>query len=289
VVGTLIFVFVLMMAMGAQLYMSGLQAQASLADGQAQQVQQLRGEESLAYTFSAPGLTVMNGGRSTAEVVGMYVRDPNGSVYSAPAFPPAFIPAGSEAPVAELVPSGVCLPSGTSSCLARYSAAVRAPGAGYEVGLTTSLGNTFWYPSGGGAQANVSVYYATLGTTYADYGLASVGCGVALASLQATSVRVDATVGVLGIGSFQTWVYVYQSTAGIPARGTPPPATDARVAQCFLSGSAAGETCSFDFVDGGLTQGASYYFYVAASTIGSFDSEILGGTPVQTSVTVEPL
>jgi len=42
-------------------------------------------------------------------------------------------------------------------------------------------------------------------------------------------------------------------------------------------------------VDGGLTSGVTYYYYVAASTTGSFASEILGGTPVQTSVMVEPL
>jgi hypothetical protein len=289
VVGTLIFVLVLMLAMGAQAYMSGLQAEAAEVYGQAQQVLGQHGEESLAYGFSASGLVVANGGPATSEVVGMYIRDPNGSVYSGSTFPVAYLPAGSEASVKSLVPAGVCLPTGTTSCLARFLDATRGSGPGYSVGLTTSLGNTFWYPSTEDAPGNLSVYYDALGATYFDYNLASVGCGVALPIIPVVSVRVDASVGVLGTGSFQTNVYVYRSTVGIPPTGSPPGGADTRVAQCSLSGSASGVICSLDFVDGGLKAGATYYFYLAASTTGSFASEILGGTPVQTSVTVELL
>jgi len=285
----MIFVVVLMLAMGAQVYMSGLQARANGADNQAQQVEYRRGAESLTYAFSGSGLVALNGGPSTAEVVDMYIRDPNGSVYSGSAFLPAYIPPGSAAPVQALVPNGVCLPTGTSTCVARYLDATRGSGSGYAVGLVTSLGNTFWYPSDREPSANLSLYYAALATTYLDYNLASVGCGVTLANLQATTVRVDSSVGVVGSGSFQTYVFLYQSTAAIPQRGNAPGPSDTRIAQCFLSGSASGGTCSFDFVDSGLTPGDTYYLYIAASTTGSFDSEILGGSPVQTSLTVEPL
>ena len=275
--------------MGAQVYLSGLQAEGMEVNSQALQVQHQREAESLVYAYSGAGLVALNGGQATAEVVGLYIRFPNGSVYSGSSFSPAYIPAGSEAPVQALVPAGACLPTGTTTCLARYLKATKDSTPGYAVGLATSLGNTFWYPSGDGPSANLSVYYGNLGTTYVDSNLASVGCGVTLADLQATSVRVDASVGVLGIGSFQTYVYLYQSTAGIPARGSSPGGSDTRVAQCFLSGSASGATCSFDLVDGGLTEGDTYYLYIAASTTGSFASEILGGTPVQTSITAEPL
>ncbi|HME18173.1 MAG TPA: hypothetical protein VKF15_00355, partial [Nitrososphaerales archaeon] len=219
----------------------------------------------------------------------MYIRDPNGSVYSGSTFSPAYLPVGSEESVKSLVPAGVCLPTGTSSCLSRYAEATKGSAPGYAVGLTTSLGNTFWYPGAEDAPGNVSVYYDALGATYFDYALASVGCGVKLPNVPVGSVRVDASVAVLGTGSFQTYVYVYRSTAAIPPAGSHPGGADARVAQCFLSGSASGPICSLGFVDGGLTSGVTYYYYVAASTTGSFASEILGGTPVQTSVMVEPL
>jgi hypothetical protein len=289
IVGTMIFVLVLMLAMGAQAYMSGLQAVSGQSYGEAQQAAYRKGMESLTFGASSSGLVAINGGPATSEVIGMYFRDPNGSVYYGPSFQPAFLPPGGEAAVRGLVPGGVCLPTGTTTCLGRYTEAARQAAAGFGVGLLTSLGNTFWYESGSGAPGNLTLYYATLGATYIDSGLASVGCGLTLATVPSGTVKVEASVGVLGTGSFQTYVYIYRSTAGIPPRGGAPGGSDARIGQCFLSGTATGAACSFDLVDGGLSPSTTYYYYMAAASSGSFPAEILGGSPVQTSITAEPL
>jgi len=147
VIGTIFFVLVLMGAIGALAYMSSVQAQASQAAQQAQLIADRKGQESLQFTVGSSGLTLSNAGAATSEVVAMLLSYPNGTVYnlnsgSTPAFAAVALPANANALVGPMVPSGTCSP-GTSTCVSRYNAISANPSAG-NIGLVTSLGNTYW-------------------------------------------------------------------------------------------------------------------------------------------------
>ncbi|MDG7006650.1 MAG: hypothetical protein JRN06_00230 [Nitrososphaerota archaeon] len=148
VIGTMIFVVVLMLAIGAQSYIQGLQAQSNQSSQQAQEAANLHSGELLVFSNPAAGLTLVNSGLESASVVGMYFRFPNGSIYASSSFNPVYLPASAGAPVQGIVPGGVCKDqggSGTANCLARFNAITGTTTAGYSVGVVTSRGNVFWY------------------------------------------------------------------------------------------------------------------------------------------------
>jgi hypothetical protein len=175
VIGTMIFVVVLMMAVGAQTYIGGLQAQSNQSSQLAQEAANLHGDESLTFSNPASGLVVVNGGQSSSEIVAMYLRYPNGSVYSGSSFTPVYLPPSASASVQAIVPSGTCLPTGTSTCLSRYEAVTESSTPGYSVGLTTSLGNTFWYtPAASSPPSWTKATFLTSGTWSVPSGVATV-------------------------------------------------------------------------------------------------------------------
>lgn len=148
VVGTVIFVVVFMLALGTLAFASGMQAQASQAEAQAQGVAAMKAEESVTFAATQGGLEAVNGGPDSVALNHLVLRFPNGTVYALAAS--AVIPTGGETALLPLVPQGVCTP-GTATCVSKYGSIVSGAAAGASVGVVTSLGNAFWY-SGSRAQ-----------------------------------------------------------------------------------------------------------------------------------------
>ncbi|MDG6986055.1 MAG: hypothetical protein JRM73_04835 [Nitrososphaerota archaeon] len=142
IVGTVIFVVVFMLALGSLAYASGLQAQASQAEAQAQTVAAQKGSEVLTFSTTGSGVQADNGGAYSVSVNHLVLRFANGTVYALPAV--AVIPSGGEVGVLSLVPSGVCSP-GTATCVSKYDSIISGAAPGSSVGLVTGLGNVFWY------------------------------------------------------------------------------------------------------------------------------------------------
>ncbi|MDG6909284.1 MAG: hypothetical protein JRN08_02850 [Nitrososphaerota archaeon] len=142
VIGTMFFVVVFMLALGAMAYESGLQAQTAQVEAQAQALSSRRGEESLGFGGGPGGLMAVNEGPSTLAVEYVVLRFPNGTVY--PLATSVSIPTSGMAEVEGMVPSGVCTPGG-ATCLSKYDQIVQGDPPGSSVGLVTSLGNSFWY------------------------------------------------------------------------------------------------------------------------------------------------
>lgn len=142
VIGTVFFVLVFMMALGAMAYASALQSQSAGAQVSAEQVAASRGAESLTFDGQGSGLAAVVSGPTTAVVNHVVLRFPNGTVYPLPAS--AAIPTGGSLNVQALIPAGVCSP-GTATCLSKYNQIVAGNPPGASVGLVTSMGNVFWY------------------------------------------------------------------------------------------------------------------------------------------------
>ena len=141
-IGTVFFVVVFLLAIGSMAYASGLQAQASESELQAQSTASRHGAEVLSFTPLASGLAALNDGPASLAVDYVILRFPNGTVYPVPAA--ADIPSGGTASVGEMVPAATCSP-GTATCLSKYDQIVSGNPPGSSVGVVTSLGNTFWY------------------------------------------------------------------------------------------------------------------------------------------------
>lgn len=142
VIGTVFFVLVFLLAIGSMAYASGLQAQASEAELQAQSTASKHGAEALSFATSESGVYALDDGPATLAVDYVVLRFPNGTVYPIPAA--AQIPSGGNASVRGLIPGTVCAPGG-ATCLSMYDQIVAGNPPGSSVGVVTSLGNTFWY------------------------------------------------------------------------------------------------------------------------------------------------
>ena len=166
-VGTIFFVLVFMISMGTMAYASGLQTQASQAQQQAQLTLVEKGAETLAYSAGQTGLTVANTGPDGVSVNHIVLKFPNGTVYALSAA--TSLPSGGREQVSALVPAGVCSP-GSATCLSKFNQIVAGIPAGSEVGLVTSMGNSFWYTAaqsqqGGSGTATVDRVLADTWTT----------------------------------------------------------------------------------------------------------------------------
>lgn len=141
-IGTVFFMVVFLLAIGSMAYASGLQAQASEAELQAQSTASRHGTESLSFAASPSGVEALNDGPATLAVEYVVLKFPNGTVYAIPAS--AEVPSGGTLLVKGLVPGTLCSP-GTATCLSKYDRIVAGDPLGSSVGVVTSLGNTFWY------------------------------------------------------------------------------------------------------------------------------------------------
>jgi hypothetical protein len=142
VIGTVFFMVVFLLSIGSMAYTSGLQAQTSEAELQAQSTASRHGAELLSFTAYPSGVVALNGGPAALEIEYVVLKFPNGTVYPIPAS--AEIPSGGTGSIRGLVPGTTCSP-GTATCLSKYDRIVAGNPPGSSVGVVTSLGNTFWY------------------------------------------------------------------------------------------------------------------------------------------------
>jgi len=172
IIGTILFVVVFMVAIGAQAYMSSIQAESIQAAQQVQQLVNQRGAEELIYSSPSSGLTVTNDGAISSNVVAVVLKFANGTVYSLSQT--TILPSGASVLVQSIIPGGSC---GGATCLSKYNSIISGAAPGSLVGLVTSFGNAFWYTSssssGGGAAALVRTTddASTAGTTVRSTGL----------------------------------------------------------------------------------------------------------------------
>ena len=168
VIGTVFFVLVFMLALGALAYSSETQSQGAQAQLLAESVAAAKGAERLAFAGGPSALSAENGGGASVELNHLLLTYPNGTTFALPIS--ASVPAGGELAVAPLV-QGSCGP-GAPTCLARYESIIKGDPAGSAVGVLTSLGNTFWYypadsPAGAGpVYFETSSVESTISTTY---------------------------------------------------------------------------------------------------------------------------
>jgi hypothetical protein len=154
VIGTIFFVFVFMLALGALAYQSGVQSQASYAQQVAVQEAARRGAESLSFSNTTSGLLATDEGPTSVQVNHVVLKFANGTVYALAAS--TSIPSGGSTLVQPLIPGGACSP-GAASCLSKYRTVVSLKSPGSSVGLVTSMGNSFWY-----SPAQTQVYWSSL-------------------------------------------------------------------------------------------------------------------------------
>jgi hypothetical protein len=155
VIGTMLFVLVLMLAIGAQSYMSNLQAQSQQMAQQQLTLAEMRGAEKLSYSSAAGSVSVASSGPTTVQIVQLVMRFANGTVYDLPAN--SVVPSGASLSVQPLV-GGSC---GSTSCQKRYSSIVSGASLG-SIGLLTSYGNTFWYiPSQSASTSQGQTYWTS--------------------------------------------------------------------------------------------------------------------------------
>ncbi len=240
IIGTIFFVIVLMVGLGALAYMSSVQAQSNQVGQQAQLTVDRKGQESLQYSTGSSGLTLSNAGPATSKVVAILLSYPNGTVYnlnsgSTPSFTAVALPANANAPVASMVPSGTCAP-GTATCVSRYTAIVANPSLG-NIGLVTSLGNTFWAnPTSTTLPNSCTNGLFTLATQVSPAGSGSVNPSSVDAYCYGQTVQVAATPDP-GY-TFSSWTG--SGTGSYTGTQNPAPVTvDAQVAETanFVAGS----------------------------------------------------
>jgi hypothetical protein len=181
VLGTIFFVLVFMLAMGALVYASGLQAQVSQADLAAEKVSNMRGAESLMLVDNGSSLEAINSGPSSVSINHVVLRFPNGTAYPLPAT--AVVPAGGILDVSGLVPAGVCSP-GAATCASKLDQIEAGNPSGSAVGVVTSLGNSFWYVHSVSAQDGSALTAVATGsvTTSGTKNYVSTGLKVSLSS-----------------------------------------------------------------------------------------------------------
>ncbi len=145
IIGTIIFVLVLMVAIGAQTYVQGLQAQSNQIADSAQQLVERRSAEVLVYSGSGAGsLAITNYGLSASVITAVFLKYPNGTVFRMPVATDVQLPLGtSTGALQSVIPTQTC---GSTTCLADYGAVANGLGpTGSLIGVGTSYGNTFWY------------------------------------------------------------------------------------------------------------------------------------------------
>ena len=141
VIGTMIFVVVFLLALGAMAYLSGVQAQSTQAQAEAESVASAKGSERLGFAGGGLSLSAQNEGGTTVDINHLILAYPNGTTFTLAVS--ASVPPGGGVAVAPLVPEGKC--GGSEACLSIYDSVVGGSPGGLALGLLPSLGNTIWY------------------------------------------------------------------------------------------------------------------------------------------------
>lgn len=221
VVGTMIFVVVFLLALGAMAYLSGAQAQSTQAQAQAESLAASKGSERLGFVGAGSSLSAQNEGGTSVDINHLILAYPNGTTFALPVS--ALVPAGGETGVAPLVPEGSCGPEG-ETCLTRYDAIVGGGSPGSSVGLLTSLGNTFWYYPSQGAGSGEQVRYTP--STLSTNSTAFAGIpGLSFSGAAGAEYVVHIEVGYYQVGGIVNEVYF---SASAPSGATFLECTDVR-------------------------------------------------------------
>ena len=202
VIGSMLFVVVLMAGVGAVVYTYSMQAQSTQAMQQGQQLASQRGKEVVTYQIQSTGaLAAANTGPSTSTLRYVILKFANGSIYQLQAS--ASIATGAFLQVANMIPGGSC---GLSSCLSKYNTLVNSRNFGDSIGLTTSLGNVFWYSNAASAPGLPNQILNPSGTwkLFTNIGASDVAA-------QIYQNPYDATRFYLSVGST---VYAFSSATG---------------------------------------------------------------------------
>ncbi len=150
VVGMLFLALIFMAAVGAQVYISGLESSSAEGASQALGRQAVHDREGVSFSGQGGGVAALDTGPSAVTAVGMVLEFENGTSYvlgngTSPRFVPSTILPSASVSLQSLVPAGRCSP-GLASCLKKFDAIVQGgPVAGRGVALVTSMGNAFWY------------------------------------------------------------------------------------------------------------------------------------------------
>jgi hypothetical protein len=287
VVGTIFFVLVLMMAMGAQVYLSGLQVQSDHAAQQDLSLEALRSSERITFSTPVGGLTASGSGPESTKIVMMVLKFSNGTVFDIPET--TVLPSGSSTVLQPLATGGSC---GSTSCAKRYSSIVSGASQG-SVGLLTSLGNTFWFVPAQQSNTQAQYYWtsslqSTTSTAFVPitglFFLGSPGThyqvAVAIGYYQSASVSPGISIGVsaptgatiLACGgmNYPLSIQACTTTTNVPVGTTVYPGNTLIAVNYCTSSSAPCSYLASIFVAMGSTGGTVQLEYkVTSSTTGT--------------------
>ncbi|QQG48718.1 MAG: hypothetical protein HY247_08295 [archaeon] len=140
IIGTIFFVFVMMIAIGAIIYLSSLQNQSAQVQQVGLNLMAARASTSLSFQNSN-GLSVTNTGNTGATIVNLILKFANGSVYTIGEN--TGVPSGGNQGLSSIA-TGTC---GGGTCSSKYSALLGSSNPADTIGVLTSSGASFWYAS----------------------------------------------------------------------------------------------------------------------------------------------
>jgi len=155
VVGTLLFVIVLLAAFASLEYIEALQSQSVQAQQAALNLMAAKASTSLTFQY-LNGLSVTNTGPAGLTVVDLFLKFANGSIFTIGTNTP--VSSGGNQGLSSLV-SGTC---GGSSCISKYNTLLNSNAPGSTIGVMTSAGASFWYAPA--SQASVPNSCSSVGT-----------------------------------------------------------------------------------------------------------------------------
>ena len=252
VIGTMIFVVVFLLALGAMAYLSGVQAQSTQAQAEAESVASAKGSERLGFAGGGQSLSAQNEGGTTVDINHLILAYPNGTTFTLAVS--ASVPPGGGVAVAPLVPEGKC--GGSEACLSIYDSVVGGSPPGSALGLLTSLGNTFWYYPSQDASPAERVLYTTSVSSTSSTSFTDIP-GLSFSGAAGTAYLVDVKIGYYQSGGFTDEAFF--------AASAPPGSTVLACATNFYysntwapPGCSSGPGASFE-------QSTCYSFYPACS------------------------
>jgi Divergent InlB B-repeat domain len=171
IVGTLLFVIVLLAGFAALEYMDTLQNQSVQADQAALGLMASRASASLTFQY-LNGLSVTNTGPTGLTVVDLFLRFANGSIYTVGTDAP--MASGGNQGLLSLI-YGTC---GGSSCTSKYDTLLSSSSQGDAIGVLTSTGASFWYaPASQASTPNSCSSVGTLSMQVSPSGAGSTSPG----------------------------------------------------------------------------------------------------------------
>jgi Divergent InlB B-repeat domain len=197
IIGTLLFVIVLLAGFVALEYMDAVQGQSAQAEQAALGLMATRASASLTFHY-LNGLTVTNTGPTGLTVVDLFLKFANGSIYAIGADAP--VASGGNQALSPLI-SGTC---GGSSCASKYNTLLSSSNQGDAIGVLTAAGASFWYSPA--SQASIPNSCNSLGTLSMQVSPSGAGSTSPGAVAQYCEGQVVETTALPAPGySFSSW------------------------------------------------------------------------------------